>query len=219
MKRNRRFSLVLLFLAALLSGIGLTVLLRSSAAAVGVDGAAANPRRILPLTAHGKVTQYDAAGNITSTEEFTRYQSASGDWRVVTTRNGKSKEQFFAQGRGFFTVDRGRGRLVKDGIAADQVSTESPGDMSNFPQFHHTEQMLGHTAYVLRVYDPETGILMGDSYTVPEWGKWSVKSVDYAAGGYVQSVKETLSVTEGEPAPEDVRGPADLPEVTHTRRR
>lgn len=189
------------------------------AVAGAVYGVASRPRRILPLTAHGKVTQYDAAGNVTSTEEFTRYQSASGDWRVVTTRNGKTKEQFFAQGRRFFTVDRERGRLVKDGIAADQVSTESLGDMSNLPQFHHTEQMLGHTAYVLRIYDPETGTLMGDSYSVPEWGRWSVKSVDYAAEGYVQMVRETLSVTEGEPAPEDVRGPADLPEVTYTRRR
>lgn len=193
------------------------VLLGLFAVTGGVYGVASRPRRILPLTAQGKVTQYDAAGNVVATEEFVRYQSASGDWRVVTTRGGKSKEQFFAQGRGFFTVDREHGRLVRDGVASARVSTDAPGDMSNLPQFHHTEQVLGRTAYVIRVSDPETGILMGDSYIVPEWGRWSVKSVDYAAGGYVQSVKETLSVTEGEPAPEHVRGP-DLPEVTHERR-
>lgn len=219
MKRNRRFSLALLFSAALFSGVGVNVLLRSSAAAVGVDGAASAPGHILPLTAHGKSTQYDEAGRILLTEEFTRYQSASGDWRVVTTGGGKVREFFFAQGRGFFTVDRERGRLIKDGVATERVSTESPGDMSHFPQFHHTEQILGHTAYMFRVYDPETGILMGDSYTVPEWGMWPVKDVVYAAEGYVQMVRETLSVTEGEPTPQDVRGPADLPEVTYTRKR
>lgn len=69
----------------------------------------------------------------------------------------------------------------------------------------------------MRAYDKETGILMRDTYVVPEWGRWPVKSMDYAATGYVMSVKESASVTEGEPAPGDVRAP-DLPEVTYTRR-
>lgn len=195
----------------------IVVLLALFTVAGGVYGVASRTRRIVPTTVHGKATQYDAAGKVISTEEYTRYQSASGDWRIVKTQGDKVTEQFFAQGRGAFTVDRAHGRLIKDGVASERVSADSPGDMSNLPQFHHTEQMLGHTAYVMRVYDKETGILMGDTYVVPEWGRWSVKSVDYAAEGYVQMVREPVSVTEGEPAPEDVRGP-DLPEATYTRR-
>lgn len=182
-------------------------------------GVASRPRHITPITLRGKVTEYDQTGNVIVAGEYTRYQSANGDWRNVTVKNGRTYESFFAQGRGYFNVDRAHGRLIRDGPVGSQRSTAVREDMSSLPQFHHTEQILGHTAYVLREYDQETGILIGDSYIVPEWGMLSVKEVAYAAEGFVQYVSEPVSVTEGEPAPEAVRGPADLPEVTYDRRR
>src|SRR5919112_525431 len=100
------------------------ILLGSFVVAGAVYGVASRPRRIVPTTVRGNVTEYDAAGNIISTEEYVRYQSASGDWRIVKTRGDKVTEQFFAQGRGVFSVDRARGRLVRDGLATERVSTD-----------------------------------------------------------------------------------------------
>lgn len=174
--------------------------------------------RSVPLTLRSVLTYYNADGSVYATREVTRYESASGSYREVVTGGGGTQEHFFEQGRGFFTVNRKRGQLVREPRASNfRENFITAQELLSSPQFVRTDLLLGHTAYVKQIKDEQSGILMSEVYTVPEWGRSFAKIVNYDPKGNVTYILEPISVTEGEPAASDVHGP-DLPEATRAPR-
>lgn len=165
------------------------------------------PRQAPAFTLRSKTTHFNEDGS-TSVDDVTRYESADNSWRQVRVSGGVVSEQFFRQGRGFFRVDHARRVLVPDHATAktrDKLLGSTAGALLMSPQFNRTEVLLGYTAYVMQIRDGD--ILMSEAYVVPELGNTAVKYVDFDAAGRVTSVTEPVSITPGEPAASDLRGP------------
>jgi len=69
-----------------------------------------------------------------------------------------------------------------------------------------TEQVLGLTAYVLRIQDELTGETLSDVYMAVELGSFPLKVIHYEQGT-VNVVDEPLSIEFAEVDPSLVRGP------------
>lgn len=169
------------------------------------------------FTLHSKVTEFLPDGTQV-VSDVTRYESGDGGWREVQTRDGHTREMFFEQGRGFFSVNHeGRLLLRSDGTSKirDNVVRSVNDELLKSPQLARTEPLLGHTAYVMQVRDGD--ILMGEFYVVPEFGRAPVKFISYGAAGRVEMVREPVSITPGEPTAPELKGP-DYPEAPTNER-
>jgi|SRR5919205_484862 hypothetical protein len=143
-----------------------------------------------------------------STLEKVRYVSSSGDWRVVLTNpDGKHAEYFFRNGLGFFKVDFAEKVLRRDPRGSDSAPVPmTPEQLRAHPQFVGTEQVLGLTAYIIRVKDEQTGAPESDAYQAPELGNVPIKSVVYAEGRPVV-IDEPIAIAFGEPESASLKGP------------
>ena len=171
-----------------------------------------SPRKGVAFTLRGKLTHYQPGGAAV-VEDVTRYESADGSWREVRRSGEHVSEQFFKQGRGYFNVNHAKRLLLRSehgSKARDNAARASAAELLKSPQFNRTEVLLGYTAYVMQIRDGET--LMSEVYVVPELGITPVKSVNFDTGGRVVSVLEPESITPGEPAAADLKGP-DYPEA------
>lgn len=190
--------------------LALSVFAALAGYAVGVN----KPRRGVAFALHSKRIHFDTDGNKT-VSDVVRYVSGDGSWRQVeTTADGHTSEQFFAQGRGYFWVDHNRRRLMRSERSAkviDAAARLAAKELLSSPAFSRTEPLLGHTAYVLQTHDAE--ILTGEVYVVPEFGRTPVKFVAYDTEGQTIMALEPESITLGEPAASDLKGP-DYSEMT-----
>lgn len=194
----KRRSLIIILVAAVLCTL---------AVFAGYSTGAKSSRRGMAFTLRATLTHYQPGG-AAAVEDVTRYESADGSWREVRRSGEHLSDQFFKQGRGYFNVNhakrlliRGRGSKTRDNVARASAS-----ELIKSPQFNRTEILLGYTAYVMQIRDGET--LMSEVYVVPELGATPVKSVSFDTGGQVISVLEPVSITPGEPAAADLKGPA-----------
>lgn len=191
----------------LLVVISLTTVFCVLAVLAGYAMGLRTPSRGVGFTLRSKFTHYQPDGT-TLIEEVTRYESRSGSWREVRLSGGNVNEQFFRQGDGFFSVDHRRQRLIRSEIASktrNNIEQASAEELLSSAQFNRTEFLLDHTAFVMQIRDGDT--LMSEVYVVPEFGRTPVKYVSFDTAGRVISVKEPESVTLGEPAAADLKGP------------
>ncbi len=199
----KRRSLIIILAAAVLCPL---------AVFAGYSTGAKSSGKGVAFTLRARLTHYQTGG-ATVVEEVTRYESADGSWREVRSSGEHLSEQFFQQGRGYFNVNHARRLLVRGTHGSktrDNTARASAAELLKSPQFNRTEILLGYTAYVMQIRDGET--LMSEVYVVPELGVTPVKSVSFDTEGQIISVLEPVSVTPGEPAAADLKGP-DYPEA------
>ena len=96
--------------------------------------------------------------------------------------------------------------LKKRGSSNPVMTRQTAQRLLANPQFVRTEQVLGLTAYVLRVQDELTGETLSDIYMAVELGSFPLKVIHYEEGR-VNLVDEPLSLEFGEIDPSLVRGP------------
>lgn len=162
------------------------------------------------LTLVSRVTTHSAGGEKQVLLE-TLYVSSDGSTRVISKKEDGSlySDAIHESGRGSFDINHAGRRLRKrhavpaEASAAPLPTAES---LRADPNFLRTEQLLGHTAYVIRTTVGGVGSGAGrapdemsfESYHAPEFGKTPLKVVHYR-GGQVVSVTEPVSVVPGEP--------------------
>ncbi len=136
--------------------------------------------------------------------EETRYAFSDGSFRVnYKGERGESKEYFFKRGLGFFEINHKRKQLVRDPKMSLDAGGRRPwtaDELRANPQFVRTENVLGLTAYVLRVTDERTGLPITDLYFAVETGRTPLKTIDYGSNGNPVAVDEPVKVIFGEPS-------------------
>jgi TonB family protein len=143
--------------------------------------------------------------------EAVRHVSSGGGVRHITKREdgSVSNDYVFEKGRGGFFINHEGKRLVKSwGIPSEASGKPLPTaeSLRADPNFLRTEEVLGHTAYVIR--DVGAGIGGGtgkpagrfryERYYAPELGRTPLKEVQYSDDKIV-SIHDPVSVTFGEP--------------------
>lgn len=113
-------------------------------------------------------TDYDAKGEALSTQEWTSYHSASGDWRSVGYTGGYEMASIYRRGRGVYSSNSRTGVLLKDSDHAPGCPLRTAEQLRGDPKFTRTEMVLGFKAYVLSERTP-VGYRM-DTFFVPELG-------------------------------------------------
>ena len=162
-----------------------------------------------PFTRTSRITEYKPDGSIRRVLLATKYVARDGSWRdVKTNEEGKKAEGFYEPGRGVFMVDKINKTLVlkKRATSNPAITRETAQTFLANPQFVRTEQVLGLTAYVLRIQDELTGETLSDVYMAVELGSFPLKVIHYEQGT-VNVVDEPLSIEFAEVDPSLVRGP------------
>lgn len=155
-----------------------------------------------------QTTKYDALGKVISVSMAHRYDSVNGDWRYSGNFGDNVLETVYRRGVGVFVSDSKVGRLIKLSIAANGCPATSDEQLRKDPSFVRTESVLGYTAYVLRQHILDYSM---ETFFVPALGRIPFKRIYCFADGH-KEVEEPISLTFGEPAAGDVRGP-DYPVV------
>lgn len=135
-------------------------------------------------------------------ERKTTYSFSDGSWRtIITGEEGVANEHFFKAGRGFFVVNHKK-KVLKQSTMLAQVASPEPASLETAeelranPQFVKTEEILGFTAYLIRVKDENTGLPVNDLYHVVELGNVPIKTVEYSEGKPIL-IQEPIEVTFG----------------------
>jgi TonB family protein len=158
-----------------------------------------------PYTLVTRLTQYDANGETVRVTTHTRYQSSSGDWRVVSKSDGGEQASLYRRGRGVFQSDSRTSRIIKSMDHAPGCPIRTGEQLRQDRKFARTEEVLGFTAYVW-IENPAKDLVV-EHYYVPELGGGTpFKQVTTYKNG-PKFVSEPLSVTRGEPPASDVTGP------------
>lgn len=149
-------------------------------------------------------TDYDAKGEALSTQEWTSYHSASGDWRSVGYTGGYEMASIYRRGRGVYSSNSRTGVLLKDSDHAPGCPLRTAEQLRGDPKFTRTEMVLGFKAYVLSERTP-VGYTM-DTFFVPELGGGTpVKRILVFDNGR-KIVDEPTTIKLGEPAAGDIAG-------------
>lgn len=158
-----------------------------------------------PFTSVTRHTEYDARGEVINVSTSTRYESSTGDWRVVAKSGGYEQATLYRRGKGVYQSNSRTNRTVKQSDHAPGCPLRTAEELRNDPQFRRTEEVLGLIAYVLverRIADMTT-----EHYFVPELGGGTpFKQVTTYTDG-PKFVNEPISLKLGEPAATDVTGP------------
>ena len=171
-----------------------------------VDAMGQQPRRYPPFTSVTRNTEYDATGKQIHISTSIRYESSTGDWRVVSRSGGDEHATVYRRGRGVYQSNSRTYRLIKQSDHAPGCPLRNAQQLRSDPKFKRTEEVLGLTAYVL-IDDYPSRNLQIEHYYVPELGGGTpFKQVTTYKDG-PKFVSEPLSVTMGEPAETDVTGP------------
>jgi len=158
-----------------------------------------------PYTLVSRLTQYDANGEIVRVSTHTRYQSSTGDWRVVSKSDGAERATLYQRGRGVFNSDSRTSRIIKSTDHAPGCPIRTGEELRQDRKFARTEEVLGFTAHVL-IESPSKDLLIEHYYVAELGGGTPFKQVTTYKDG-PKFVEEPVSVTLGEPAAIDVTGP------------
>jgi hypothetical protein len=191
--------------------IALVVVMTTATAGVAAKMRFNTSRDARPaFTLVSRVTYLNLGDKGEPASQETRYVSSNGSFRAVRVDpNGHTREYFFELGRGYFSVNHQRGLLFQDRKVSPAGPTGTPltaEQLRASPQLVRTEQLLGLTAYVLRVTETDTGLPSVDVYRTVELGSTPLKVVNYS-DGKVSMMTEPVSVTWGEPAAALLKGP------------
>lgn len=158
-----------------------------------------------PYTLVTRLTQYDVNGETVRVTTHTRYQSSTGDWRVVSKSDGGEHASLYRRGRGVYNSDSRTSRIIKSMDQAPGCPIRTGEQLRQDRKFARTEEVLGFTAYVWN--ESPAKDLVIEHYYVPELGGGTpFKQVTTYKNG-PKFVSEPVSVTLGEPAATDVTGP------------
>lgn len=158
-----------------------------------------------PYTLVTRLTQYDANGETVRITTHTRYQSSTGDWRVVSKSDGGEQASLYRRGRGVYQSDSRTSRIIQSTDHAPGCPIRTGEQLRQDKKFARTEEVLGFTAYVW-IENPAKDLVV-EHYFVPELGGGTpFKQVTTYKNG-PKFVDEPVSVTLGEPAATDVTGP------------
>lgn len=115
---------------------------------------------------------------------------------------GVTRDYFFKRGLGFFEVDLKQKRLVRNSKMSPDAGGRRPPtaeELRSDPQFLRTEELLGLTAYVMRLADEQTGKPVADLFFAVETGRTPLKTIDYDGSGNPVTADEPIRITFGEP--------------------
>lgn len=156
------------------------------------------------FTLFSRVTHLNAHDSSRKSEgDETRYAYADGSYRVTYKgQRGETREYFFKRGLGFFEVNHQARRLIQNRLMSPDAGAtrqQTAEEMLSDPQFLRTENVLGLTAYVMRVRDEQTGTPITDMYFAVETGRTPLKTIDYGRDGTPLTIAEPVRVVFGEP--------------------
>jgi TonB family protein len=158
-----------------------------------------------PYTLVSRLTQYDANGETVRVTTHTRYQSSTGDWRLVSKFDGGEQATLYRRCRGVYQSDSRTSRIIKTMDHAPGCPIRTGEQLRQNKKFARTEEVLGFTAYVW-IENPGKDLVV-EHYFVPELGGGTpFKQVTTYKNG-PRFVDEPVSITLGEPAATDVTGP------------
>jgi len=158
-----------------------------------------------PYTLVSRTTEYDAHGNVISVRTATAYHSASGDWRSVGRTGADEYATLYRRGQGVYKSSSRSSRTIKQTDHAPGCPIRTAEELRRDPKFTRMEELLGYTAYVWTEHIGKD--LQVENYFVPELGGGTpIKQVSaYTNGPKFES--EPISITLGEPDPNDITGP------------
>lgn len=163
------------------------------------------PRKYPPFTSVTRLTEYDAKDQIVRVSTSIRYESSTGDWRVVGKSGNDEQATLYRRGKGVYQSNSRTTRIIKQSDHAPGCPLRSAEELRSDPKFTRTEEVLGFTAYVW--VDRLSKDLQVEHYFVPELGGGTpFKQVTTYTNGR-KFISEPISVTLGEPAATDVTGP------------
>ncbi len=158
-----------------------------------------------PFTSVSQFIEYDSKGEVVNVSTYTRYESSTGDWRVVGKSALDERATIYRRGKGIYKSSLRTSRIIKETGHAPGCSLRTADELSRDPKFARTEEILGFKAYVLS--DRPAKDLLIENYFVPELGGGTpFKQVTTYTHG-PKYVSEPISVTLGEPDASDVSGP------------
>ena len=170
------------------------------------DAVGQQRRTYPPFTSVTRLTEYDAKGEVVHVSTSIRYESSTGDWRVVSRSGGDEYATVYRRGKGVYQSSSKTYRIIKQSGHAPGCPLRTGQQLRNDPKFNRTEEVLGLTAYVL-IDDHPAANLQVEHYYVPELGGGTpFKQVTTYKNG-PKFVSEPISVTMGEPAETDITGP------------
>jgi TonB family protein len=171
-----------------------------------VDAMGQKRRTYPPFTSVSRLTEYDAKGEVVQVSTHVRYESSTGDWRVVSKVGGDEHATVYRRGQGVYQSNSRTLRLIKLSNHAPGCPLRTGAELRNDPKFSRTEEVLGLTAYVLIENHPARDVQI-EHYYVPELGGGTpFKQVTTYKNG-PKFVNEPISFTMGEPAAIDITGP------------
>ena len=163
------------------------------------------PRTYPAFTLVSRLTEYDAREQIVRVSTHTRYESLTGDWRVVFKSGVDEQATLYRRGKGVYQSNSRTSRIIKQSDHAPGCPLRTGEELRRDPKFARTEEVLGYTAYVL--IDRPSKDLQIEHYFVPELGGGTpFKQVTTYTNG-PKFVNEPVSVKLGEPDAIDVTGP------------
>lgn len=198
--KRKYFVIVLLMAAAGVAGV---------AARAGVNYLSERGTRS-GYTVVWQVTNYDENGEAVPYRTETRYVSANGNWRAVERyADGRTEEMFAEVGRGVFLARGDKMHFLSD---YPEVPAVSDRRLRNSRDYLRTETVLGLTAHVSKVGNADAPPDWMEFYRAPALGGDYIKVVERDPQTHrLVHVTEPISITPGEPAPAQVRGPEGLP--------
>jgi|SRR5215207_6581636 len=161
------------------------------------------PKHVGAFTLKKNITLYWPDGTQESRREIYR-RSSDGSFRIIET-DGKVifRDRGFWQGRGFFHVDYGTKRLLRD---TSQSPDRGPDpvigpEVYTKDQFYAgTDTVMGRAAYILRVPNSSGGVDV-ENWFLPELGHVPVRMHFYKGDGSLERADEPYSLEFGEPDP------------------
>ena len=182
------------------------IILGAALALAAAAGFAA--RAYVNAAPHGPA--YTFKGRLTTsgrTFDMTTFAGPDGSMRTIQQADGLRRETVFVPGRGLFA--RKGDEWVRNTRASVNPAPPPYGDelaakLRESEQFVRREEVLGQTAYVLRL--DEAGGAYTECYIVPAFGSRPVRVVTVDAAGRETSRLEPVSITIGGPSRADLRG-------------
>lgn len=172
---------------------------------VPVCGIGQQPRRYPSYQSVSRTTEYDAKGEVLNVSTHTRYETSSGDWRVVSKLGPDEQATLYRRGKGVYQSNSRTSRIVKQSNHAPGCPLRTADELRRDAKFDRTEDVLGFIAYVL-IDRPQKDLSI-EHYFVPELGGGiPFKQITTYTNG-PKLVTEPLSVIVGEPDSSDVTGP------------
>ncbi|MFN2408376.1 MAG: hypothetical protein ABR594_20210 [Pyrinomonadaceae bacterium] len=110
---------------------------------VCVEAIGQQPRTYPPFTSVTQLTEYDAKGETVHVSTFTRYESSTGDWRVVSKSGDDEQATLYRRGKGVYQSSSRTSRTIKQSDHAPGCPLRTAEQLRNDPKFRRTEEVLG----------------------------------------------------------------------------